>query len=169
MKVNRLLALLVVGFIVTFSAVTFSKQKNAKLDNVIYLGTDKDVVTAGQVIKPDGINDLHFQIVHEFKRNDELVSVTIHRTAPNIPGNWSTSQISVPFWIIAVEADGKTLNKNETLSTSLGNLSGKVKLDLYASDSNGQFSKKNNVYEVSLTIKDNQGKQSVIKKAVTIK
>ena len=171
MKVNKLLTLMIIGSSVAFSPATFSKQKNTKLDNLIYLGTDKDVVTAGQVIKPDGINDLHFQITHDFKKNNELVSVTINKTsAPNIPGHWSTSKISIPFWIIAVEADGKTLNKNDTLSTTLGNLSGKVKLDLYAPNARTpNYSEKNNAYEVILTIKNKQGKESVISKAVTIK
>jgi hypothetical protein len=174
MKVNKLLISIVIGFIVVFSAVTFSKQKNVKLDNLIYVGTDKDVVTAGQGIKPDGINDLHFQITHDFQKNDELVSVTILKTAsgdsaPNVPGDWSTKNNDLRFWIIAVEANGKTLNKKAN-SPTLGNLSGKVKLDLYSANVTGpKYSEKNNAYEVTLTIKDKEGKQSVIKKAVTIK
>jgi hypothetical protein len=163
MKVNRLLALLVVGFIVTFSAVAFSKQKNVKLDNLIYVGTDKDVVSPGQVMKPDGIKDLHFQIVHEFKKNDELVSVVISK----IGGTWASNSPS--NWVAAVKVDDKVLNATAN-SPSLGNLSGKVKLDIYiASNTDPKLSEKNISYAATLTIKDEQGKQLVIKKTVTIK
>jgi hypothetical protein len=166
MKVNKLLISIVIGFIVVFSAVTFSKQKNVKLDNVIYVGTDKDVLSKGQNIKPDGINDLHFQIVHDFQKNDELVSVTITKTAIGV-GYWGTNDLIK--WVIAVKADGKLLNATANLTT-LGNLSGKVKLDIYfASNTDPKLNEKNNTYNVTLTTKDKQGKESVINKTVTMK
>ena len=117
-------------------------------------------------MKPDGINDVHFQIIHDFQKNDELVSVNIRKTAIGI-GIWTTNN---PInWAIAVKADGKPLNTTANLPT-LGSLSGKVMLDIYfASNSNPKLNEKNNVYEVSLTIKDKEGKQSVINKTVTIK
>jgi hypothetical protein len=165
MKVNKLLVSIVIVFIVAFSAVTFSKQKNAKLDNLIYVGTDKDVVSKGQVIKPDGNNDMHFQITHDFKKDDELVSVNITKTAVRV-GYWGTN--SLVSWVIAVKADGKALNAIANL-TSLGQLSGKVKLDIYfASNTDPKLNEKDS-YNVTLTIKDKQGKQSVINKIVTMK
>ena len=167
MKVNKILTLMIIGSSVAFSPATFSKKKNTKLDNLIYLGTDKDVVTAGHEIKPDGVNDLHFQITHDFQKNDELVSVVISCKKIDAPGAWATNNPN--NWVAAVKVDGKTLNATSNLPT-LGNLSGKVKLDIYASNDAGQkYSRKNNVFDIALTIKDKQGKESVIKKAVTIK
>ena len=168
MKVNKLLVLMIIGFSIVFSPVTFSKQKKSKstvvLDDLQYLGTDKDVVTAGIDIKPDGINDLHFQIAHDFQKNNELVSVVINSTESGAA--WSTNSSN---WVVAVIVDGKALNKTGNLPT-LGNLSGIVKLDIYAGNISGpSLSKKNSGYKATLNIKDEQGKQLVIQKTVTIK
>jgi hypothetical protein len=167
MKVNKLLVLMIIGFSIVFSPVTFSKQKKSKstavLDDLQYLGTDKDVVTAGKDIKPDGINDLHFQITHDFQKNNELVSVVISK----IGGTWASNNPG--NWVAVVKVDDKALNATANLP-SLGNLSGKVKLDIYiASNTDPKLSEKNISYAATLTIKDKQGKVSVIQKTVTIK
>jgi hypothetical protein len=173
MKVNKLLVLMIIGFSIFFSPVTFSKQKKSKstvvLDDLRYVGTDEDVVKPGQEIKPDGINDWHFQMVHDFQKNDELVSVVITRklSTGGFGGNWQTNNAN--NWVLAVKADGKALNATANL-LSLGNLSGKVKLDFYIAKNNDpKLTEKNNSYDVSLTTKDKQGKEVVIIKTVTIK
>jgi tetratricopeptide (TPR) repeat protein len=120
----------------TGTEIAVSKPAGApRVSELTWLGMDEDRVGEWGNGKPNGTRDGHFRLVLEAEGRFAIASLSVwsanergEKTGGQV---WHTKNGS--YWMLGVFRDGRQLNTSHV--PSLGELSGRVALDLYANSS----------------------------------